>query len=40
MRMRRKLNRRKSRKMFSRGASRTHRFNRVDNYVMRGGYRL
>ena len=42
MKKRYKMSRRKSRKMFSKGASRTHKFNthNAPQYVMRGGIRL
>lgn len=42
MKRRYKLNKRKSRKMFAKGASRTHRFNDKDynHYAMRGGIRM
>lgn len=39
MKKRFKMNRRKSRKVFRKSASRTHRFNTTD-FVMRGGIRL
>lgn len=40
MKGRRKVGYRKSKKMFSRGANRTHPKNRLRSYVMRGGIRL
>lgn len=39
MMKRRKINRSKSRKMFSRGADRTHKFN-LQAPIMRGGIRM
>ena len=40
MARRRKLGRRQSRKMFTKGAMRTHRKNGMGDMVMRGGIRL
>lgn len=40
MAKRRRINRRKSRRSFSKGAARVHRKNAPRSTIMRGGYRL